>query len=94
MAYVAAKSGVLSLTRSFAKELAPQITVNAVAPGHILTDLTPKTQGFIERISEATPAGRLGRPEEVADLIAFLASDHADYITGQVIAIDGGHILR
>lgn len=94
IAYVAAKAGVINLTKSFAKELAPGITVNAVAPGHIHTDLTPKVPGFIEKISAMTPAGRIGQAAEVAALIAFLASDRAAYITGQVIAVDGGHMLK
>jgi len=94
IAYVAAKAGVINLTKSFAKELAPRITVNAVAPGHIHTDLTPKVPGFIEKISAMTPAGRIGQADEVAALIAFLASDRAAYITGQVIAVDGGHMLK
>ena len=94
IAYVAAKAGVINLTKSFAKELAPGITVNAVAPGHIHTDLTPKVLGFIEKISAMTPAGRIGQAAEVAALIAFLASDQAAYITGQVIAVDGGHMLK
>jgi len=94
VAYVAAKAGVINLTKTFAKELAPEVTVNAVAPGHIQTDLTPKVPGFIERIAAATPAGRIGQAEEAAALIIFLASDRAAYITGQVIAIDGGHMLK
>ena len=94
IAYVAAKAGVINLTKSFAKELAPRITVNAVAPGHIQTDLTPKVPGFLEKISAMTPAGRIGQASEVAALIAFLASDRAAYITGQVIAVDGGHMLK
>jgi 3-oxoacyl-[acyl-carrier protein] reductase len=94
IAYVAAKAGVIALTKSFAKELAPYVTVNAVAPGHILTDLTPKVPGFVERISAATPLKRLGEADEAAWVIAFLASDRASFITGQIVAIDGGHILK
>jgi 3-oxoacyl-[acyl-carrier protein] reductase len=94
VAYVAAKAGVINLTKSFAKELAPSITVNAVAPGHIHTDLTPKVPGFMEKISAMTPAGRIGQPDEVAALIVFLASERAAYITGQVVAVDGGHMLK
>ena len=94
VAYVAAKAGVLTLTRSFAKELAPYVTVNAIAPGHIKTDLTPKREGFIESISEATPLKRLGEVEDVAHAVAFLVSDRADFITGQFLAVDGGHMLR
>lgn len=94
VAYVAAKAGVLTLTRTFAKELAPYVTVNAIAPGHIKTDLTPKREGFIESISEATPLKRLGEPEDVAYAVAFLVSDRADFITGQFLPVDGGHMLR
>jgi len=94
VAYVAAKAGVLTLTRSFAKELAPYVTVNAIAPGHVKTDLTPKREGFIESISEVTPLRRLGEPEDVAHAVAFLVSDRADFITGQFLAVDGGHMLR
>ena len=94
VAYVAAKAGVISLTKGFAKELAPHITVNAVAPGHIKTDLTPKREGFVETISAATPLRRLGEAQEVADVIVFLASDRAAFITGEIVAIDGGHMLK
>ncbi len=90
--YAASKAGVIGMTKSFAKELAARnITVNAVAPGFIETHMTASLK---EEVREATlkqiPLGRYGKPEEVANVIAFLASDEAAYITGQVMVIDGG----
>lgn len=90
--YAAAKAGIIGLTKATAKEVASRgITVNAVAPGFIETDMThaldPELQ---ERIRAQVPLGRFGTPEEVADLVLFLASDRAAYITGQVIHINGG----
>jgi len=92
--YNASKAGVIELTRSMALELAPTIRVNAVCPGFILTPMqeaeyTPEMQrAFAARI----PLRRLGRPEDVAALFAFLASDDAAFITGQSFVIDGGEI--
>jgi len=95
IAYTAAKSGVINLTRSFAKELAPYITVNAVAPGNIDTDMTRGAgQEFIDFVVNETPLKRLGTPEDVANTVNFLASSKADFITGQIIVVDGGHMLR
>ena len=90
--YAAAKAGIVGFTRSVAKEVASRgITVNAVAPGFIETDMTAKLsekqkQDLMSRI----PLGYLGTPQDVAEVVAFLASDEARYITGQVITIDGG----
>lgn len=90
--YAASKAGVIGMTKSAAKELATRgITVNAVAPGFIDTDMTaalPENarMGLLSTI----PAGRLGAAEEVAKVVAFLASDEAAYVTGQVLAVDGG----
>lgn len=92
--YNASKAGVIELTRSMALELAPSIRVNCVCPGFILTPMQ-EAEYTIEkrRVFEAkVPLGRLGRPEEVAALFAFLASDDAAYITGQLFVIDGGEI--
>ncbi len=90
--YAAAKMGVIGFTRALARELAPhRVTVNAVAPGAIRTRahdrLTPEV---IARIKAATPAGYVGEPEDVAGVVAFLASDDARYMTGQSLLIDGG----
>lgn len=90
--YAASKAGVIGMTKSLAKELAGRgITVNAVAPGFIDTDMTaamPETAR--SAVLSAVPAGRLGAAEEVAKAVAFLASGDAAYITGQVLAVDGG----
>lgn len=90
--YVAAKAGVIGLTKSNARELgARNITVNAVAPGYIQTDMTAGlNQEVRESLHKQIPLGRLGDPEDVAKAIVFLASDDSAYITGQVFAVDGG----
>lgn len=90
--YSASKAGIIGLTKSAARELASRgINVNAIAPGFIATDMTdsmPKEAR--EKMIEKIPLNRIGGPEEIADLAVFLASDKADYITGQVFAVDGG----
>lgn len=90
--YAASKAGVIGLTKSAAKELASRnITVNAVAPGFIETDMTAVLSDKIkENIQAQIPLGTFGSPEDVAHIVAFLASDEARYITGQVIHVDGG----
>ena len=90
--YVAAKAGLIGLTKSVARELASRnVTVNAVAPGYIATDMT---EGLGEKaraaIIDQIPMGRIGMPEEIAAVVAFLASPAANYITGQVIHVSGG----
>jgi gluconate 5-dehydrogenase len=95
--YAATKGGMNQLLRVMAREWAAHgVTVNAVAPGYIETDLTKDyldAGDHRESLQSLVPAGRLGRPEEVADAVTFLASDRARFITGQVLYIDGGRTL-
>jgi 3-oxoacyl-[acyl-carrier protein] reductase len=93
--YSAAKAGLIGLTKAAARELASRgITVNAVAPGFVLTELTENLPDELQKqILERTPLGRFGKPEEIAQAVAFLASDEAAYITGQVLAVDGGLVM-
>ena len=87
--YSASKAGVIGLTKSVARELAPKgITCNAVAPGFVATDMTAALPLTDEQLRAAVPLGRMARPEEIADAVAFLAQ--SDYITGQVLCVDGG----
>ncbi len=87
--YSAAKAALIGATKALAQEVAPRkITVNAVAPGFIDTDMTKELPQ--DELKKMVPAGRFGKPEEVAALVAFLASDEAAYITGEVISINGG----
>ncbi len=90
--YAAAKAGIIGFTRSVAKEVASRnITVNAVAPGFIETDMTAKlSEKQRQELIAKIPVGYLGTPQDVAEVVAFLSSDEARYITGQVITIDGG----
>jgi acetoacetyl-CoA reductase/3-oxoacyl-[acyl-carrier protein] reductase len=90
--YAAAKMGIVGFTRAVARELAPHgVTVNAVAPGAIRTRAHDRLSAdVVARIRDATPAGFIAEPEDVAGCIAFLASDDARYITGQTLLIDGG----
>lgn len=92
--YNASKAGVIELTRSMALELAPKVRVNAVCPGYILTPMQAAeyTPEMLQVCENKIPLGRLGRPEDVAALFAFLASEEADFITGQCFVIDGGEI--
>ncbi|EIW18060.1 MULTISPECIES: 3-oxoacyl-[acyl-carrier-protein] reductase [Pelosinus] len=93
--YAAAKAGVIGFTKSMAKELASRgITVNAIAPGFIGTDMTAVLSDQVKtELTEKIPAGRLGSPEDVAAAVTFLASDSANYITGQTLNVDGGMLM-
>lgn len=90
--YAAAKAGILGMTKSYAREVAGRgITVNAVAPGFIDTDMTEAMpEGAKDKIITGIPMGRTGKPEDVAEAVAFLASEQAGYITGEVLRVDGG----
>jgi 3-oxoacyl-[acyl-carrier protein] reductase len=93
--YSAAKAGLIGLTKATARELASRgITANAVAPGFVLTELTQDLPDALkDEIIKRTPLARFGTPEEIATAVAFLASDDAAYITGQVLAVDGGLVM-
>lgn len=90
--YSSAKAGIIGLTKSVARELASRgIMVNAIAPGYIITDMTDEiSDSMKEQLKDRIPIGRLGNPEDVANLVIFLAGSGSDYITGQVISVDGG----
>lgn len=93
--YAASKAGIIGFTKSLAKELASRnILVNAIAPGFIETSMTEVLKDEIkEEIAKSIPLKRMGKPEDVANLVKFLASDDSSYITGQVINIDGGMLM-
>lgn len=93
--YAASKAGIIGLTKSVAKELAGRgITVNAIAPGFIETDMTNiLNEDVKDDILQSIPLKRAGKPEDIADLVSFLASDASNYITGQVINVDGGMVM-
>ena len=94
--YAASKAGIIGLTKSVAREVANRgITANAVAPGYVETELTGGLSEEIKgRILGQVPVGRFGEPEEIAEVVAFLAGDGAAYVTGQTIAVDGGMVMQ
>lgn len=93
--YISAKAGLIGLTKALAVELAPRnITVNAIAPGFIATDMTAALpENIVTQYMSRIPLGRFGSPTDVAGAVAFLCSDEAAYITGQVIRVDGGMVM-
>ena len=93
--YAASKAGLVGLTKSVAKELASRnVLANVVAPGFIETDMTAAmTPEARSALAQQIPLERLGTPEDIAGVVAFLASDHASYITGQVVVVDGGMVM-
>ena len=94
--YSASKAGVIGMTKSFAREIAPKgVTVNAVAPGFIATDMTAAmNQAAADALAKSIPLGRMGKPEDIANTVAFLAAEETGYITGQVICVDGGMFMH
>ena len=93
--YSSAKAGLIGLTKATARELASRgITSNAVAPGFVLTELTQDLpENLMKQLTDATPLGRFGTTEEIASAVAFLASDEAAFITGQILGVDGGLVM-
>ena len=93
--YAASKAGILGLTKSIAKELGSRnITVNAIAPGYIQTEMTDNLdEPSRDNLIKSIPLQRLGQPQEIADLVCFLASNEAAYITGQTLNVDGGMVM-
>jgi NAD(P)-dependent dehydrogenase (short-subunit alcohol dehydrogenase family) len=93
--YNATKAAVIHLTRQFAQELAPGVRVNAVAPGVVRTRLARELwENFEDRLKASLPLGRIGEPDDVADVITFLAGDRARWVTGQTLVVDGGAQVR
>jgi acetoacetyl-CoA reductase len=93
--YSAAKAGVLGFTKALARETANKgITVNSIAPGYIRTDMTSAVSGSVlEKIISSIPVGRMGEPEEIARAVMFLVSEHAGFITGETLSINGGQFM-
>ena len=93
--YAASKAGIMGLTKSIAKELGSRnITINSVAPGYISTDMTDQLENDVkEKLITSIPLRRLGTPEDVANMVCFLVSDEAAYITGQTFNVDGGMVM-
>ena len=95
LAYSSAKGGIITMTKAFAKELAPNIRINAVAPGNVITDMTKEAgKKVIKFFEQQTPLKRSAEPDEIAKAILFLASSDASFITGELLVVDGGYSLR
>lgn len=95
LAYTVAKGGLITLTKALAKEFAPHIRVNAVAPSNVMTDMTKGAgEELIELFRQQTPIKRIAEPAELAKTIVFLASDEASYTTGEMVVVDGGYSLK
>lgn len=93
--YACAKGALITLTKAMAKELSPNIRVNAVAPSNVMTSMTRSAgTDLIEKFKISTPLQRIAKPEELANAILFLSSDKASYITGEVLVVDGGYSLK
>jgi 3-oxoacyl-[acyl-carrier protein] reductase len=93
MAYSASKAAIVNVTAALAKEFAPEIAVNAVSPGFTETDITENWTDAVWQQTKTSLLGRIGQPEELAEAIAFLASDQASFITGQTLIVDGGYMI-
>ena len=93
--YSTSKAGMIGFTKALAKEVAPSgIRVNSVSPGFIMTEMNNRfSDEDLELIREDIPLGIFGKPEHIADAVSFLASDKAEYITGQVLAVNGGMVI-
>jgi 3-oxoacyl-[acyl-carrier protein] reductase len=92
--YAASKAGVIMLTRVLARELAPRVRVNGVAPGIIDSKARPMREAAREKFSALTPLGRVGEPADIAAVVVFLASDDSRFMTGQTLSVDGGLLMR
>lgn len=94
--YAASKAGIIGLTKSVAREVAPRgITANVVAPGYVETELTGGLPDEVkDQIRSQIPTGRIGEPEEIAEVVAFVAGEGASYVTGQTITVDGGMVMQ